>query len=143
MRRFNSKQLFNNVTCKVNDNCIDYKQFTESNKIVSKKDCITLNNLSCHYTNLKIEYYHCIGAHAEKIKKYIDNLTAELRYSFDFQYVSLKNALKVTESEISDKEIIANKDIIHKQYLQSIAEEKPKKSKKTSKKTQDQISFID
>lgn len=98
---------------------------------------------SCIYTNLKIEYYHCIGAHAEKIKKLIDNLAAELKYSFDFQYVSLKNALKMTESEISDKEIIANKDIIHKQYLQSIAEEKPKKSRKTSKKTQDQISFID
>lgn len=136
-------ELLYAVTCKVNDICVDYKQFAESNKIVSKKDCITLDNLSCHYTNLKIEYYHCIGAHAEKIKKYIDNLAAELKYSFDFQYVSLKNALKMTGSEISDKEIIANKDIIHKQYLQSIAEEKPKKSRKTSKKTQDQISFID
>ena len=140
---YKNLELLYAVTCKVNDGCIDYKQFTESNKIASKKDCIMLDNLSCHYTNLKIEYYHCIGAHAEKIKKYIDNLAAELKYSFDFQYVSLKNALKVTESEISDREIIANKDIIHKQYLQSVAEEKPKKPRKTSKKTQDQISFID
>lgn len=140
---YKNLELLYAVTRKVNDSCVDYKQFAVSNKIVSKNDCITLNNLSCHYTNLKIEYYHCIGAHAEKIKKYIDNLAAELKYSFDFQYVSLKNALKMTESEISDKEIIANKDIIHKQYLQSIAEEKPKKPRKTSKKTQDQISFID
>lgn len=140
---YKNLELLYAVTSKVNDTCVDYKQFAENNKIVSKKDYITLDNLSCHYTNLKIECYHCIGAHAEKIKKYIDNLAAELRYSFDFQYVSLKNALKMTESEISDKEIIANKDIIHKKYLQSIAEEKPKKSRKTSKKTQDQISFID
>lgn len=140
---YKNLELLYAVTCKVNDACIDYKQFTESNKIAPKKDCDTLDNLSCHYINLKIEFYHCIGTHAEKIKKYIDNLEAELKYSFDFQYVLLKNALKMTESEISDKEIIANKDIIHKQYLQSIAEEKPKKSRKTSKKTQDQISFID
>lgn len=140
---YKNLELLYAVTCKVSDGHIDYKQFTENNRISPKKDHITFNALSCCYINLKIEYYHCAGAHEEKIRKLIENLTDELKHSFDFQYVPLKNALKSIGSKISDKEIIANKDIIHKKYLQTIAEEKPKKSSKSSKKIQGQMSFID
>lgn len=136
-------ELLYAITCKENDRCIDYRRFAEYNSIEPKKECILLNNLSCRYINPKIEYYHCIGVHEEKIKKLIDSLTKELKCVFDFQYISLKNAIKATKTEISDKEIIENKEIIHKKYLQSLQNEKPKKQRKPSKVTQIQTSFFD
>lgn len=124
-----------------NSCCIDYKQFVGYNKIVPEKDNIVIENLSCCYVNPKIEYYHCVSMHEEKIKKLIDRLIKELKYTFDFQYVPLKNTISTINVEISDKDIIANRNAIHKQYLQSIKNEKSQRQRKSN--TTIQRSFFD
>lgn len=124
-----------------NSCCIDYKEFVGYNKIVPEKDNIVIENLSCCYVNPKIEYYHCVSMHEEKIKKLIDRLIKELKYTFDFQYVPLKNTISTINVEISDKDIIANRNAIHKQYLQSIKNEKNQRQRKSN--TTIQRSFFD
>lgn len=65
----------------------------------------------------------------------INDLKKELSDEFDFQYAQLKNALKSAKTEITDREIIANKEAIHSRFLKLSAEQKPKKLRKVNKKT--------
>jgi len=123
------------------DKCLGYDDFTKINRIQHQKDCVIADDLACRYQNLKIEYCYCVDSHKEKICKLISELKKELSEEFDFQYLQLKSALKSTKAEITDQEIIANKEAIHSRFLKLAAEQKPKKSRKTSKKTSAQQSF--
>ena len=123
------------------DKCLGYDDFTKINRIQHQKDCVIADDLACRYQNLKIEYCYCVDSHKEKICKLISELKKELSEEFDFQYLQLKSALKSTKAEITDQEIIANKEAIHSRFLKLAAEQKPKKSRKTSKKTSSQQSF--
>ena len=124
------------------DKCIGYDDFTKINCIHPQADCLIADILACRYQNLKIEYCYCVDSHKEKICKLIGELKKELSEEFDFQYLQLKNALKSAKIEITDQEIIANKEDIHSRFLKMSAEQKPKKSRKTSKKTSAQQSFL-
>lgn len=140
---YKNYELLYAIANKDNDGCVGYEQFARNNSIVSKKDYVLIDNISCGYINPKIEYYHCVGMHDEKIKKLIDSLTKELKNVFDFQYVSLKSILKSTNTNISDTEILANKDAIHKRYLQLLQKAKTKKQRKSSKPMPIQASIFD
>lgn len=124
------------------DKCIGYDDFTKINCIQPQADCLIADILACRYQNLKIEYCYCVDSHKEKICKLIGELKKELSEEFDFQYLQLKNALKSAKIEITDQEILANKEDIHSRFLKMSAEQKPKKSRKTSKKTSAQQSFL-
>lgn len=124
------------------DKCLGYDDFTKINRIKPQADCVIADDLACRYQNLKIEYCYCVDSHKEKICKLIGELKKELSEEFDFQYLQLKNALKSAKTEIADQEIIANKEDIHSRFLKLSAEQKPKKSRKTSKKTSAQQSFL-
>lgn len=124
------------------DKCLGYDDFTTINRIQPQADCVIADDLACRYQNLKIEYCYCVDSHKEKICKLIGELKKELSEEFDFQYLQLKNALKSAKTEIADQEIIANKEDIHSRFLKLSAEQKPKKSRKTSKKTSAQQSFL-
>lgn len=124
------------------DKCLGYDDFTKINRIQHQKDCVIAGDIAYRYQNLKIEYCYCVDSHKEKICKLISELKNELSEEFDFQYLQLKNALKSAKPEITDQEIIANKEAIHSRFLKLAAEQKPKKSRKTSKKTSVQQSFL-
>ena len=124
------------------DKCLGYDDFTKINRIQPQADCVIADDLACRYQNLKIEYCYCVDSHKEKICKLIGELKKELSEEFDFQYLQLKNALKSAKTEIADQEIIANKEDIHSRFLKLSAEQKPKKSRKTSKKTSAQQFFL-
>ena len=116
------------------DKCVGYDDFTKINRIQHQKDLIIADNVAYRYQNLKIEYFYCMDFRREKIGKLIDELKKELSEEFDFQYAQLKNALKSTKTEITDQEIIANKETIHNRFLQLTAESKPKKQEKRTRK---------
>lgn len=124
------------------DKCLGYDDFTKINRIQRQADCVIADDLACRYQNLKIEYCYCVDSHKEKICKLISELKKELSEEFDFQYLQLKSALKSAKTEITDQEIIASKEAIHSRFLKLSAEQKPKKSRKTSKKTSAQQSFL-
>ena len=140
---YKNLELIYAITCKVSDSCIDYAKFVEINKITSREDGVVLFNLACNYINHKIEYYHCAGKAEKEIKKLIGNLQKELKkMPFDFRYAMLNNVLKSVKPEISDEEIIANKDIIHNGYLK-LLQNNTQKAEESSKANQIQTTIWD
>lgn len=124
------------------DECIGYDDFTKINRIRHQADCVIIDDLACRYQNLKIEYCYCVDTHKEKICKLISELKKELSEEFDFQYLQLKNTLESAKTEVTDQEIIANKEAIHSRFLKLSAEQRPKKTRKTNKKASEQLSFL-
>lgn len=140
---YKNLELIYAITCKVSDSCIDYAKFVEINKITSRENGVVLYNLACNYINHKIEYYHCAGKEDKKINKMACNLQKELKkMPFDFRYAMLNNSLKSVKPEISDEEIIANKDIIHNGYLK-LLQNNTQKAEESSKANQIQTTIWD